>query len=140
MTELTLNITRLINATPKQLFNAWLDPEMLARFMAPGPDMAVPRVSNNPVVGGRFEIVMKAGDREMPHAGTYREITPHSRLVFTWESAMSVDDSTVTLNFRPVDGGTEVNLHQVKFQTHQTRDNHENGWGTILGKLEAALA
>ncbi len=140
MTELTLNVSRTINATPENLFNAWLDPKMLARFMAPGPDMTVPHAANDPVVGGRFNIIMKAGDQELPHAGTYKEIDPHSRLVFTWESAMSVDDSTVTLTFKPVNGGTEVNLHQVKFQNEEMRNNHEDGWGHILEMLEKAAA
>jgi len=139
MTDLTLNVSRTINATPEALFNAWLDPEMLARFMAPGPDMTVPHAANDPVVGGRFDIVMKSGDQELPHAGTYKEITRHSRLVFTWESPMSVDSSTVTLTFAPVDGGTEINLHHARFQNEEMRNNHEGGWIAILGKLEVAL-
>ncbi|MFV2038012.1 MAG: SRPBCC domain-containing protein [Paracoccaceae bacterium] len=140
MTELSLNISRTINATPEVLFNAWLDPEMLARFMAPGPDMTVPHAASDPVVGGRFDIIMKSGDQELPHAGTYKEISPHTRLVFSWESAMSVDGSIVTLTFKPVDGGTEVNLHHVKFRNEEMRDNHQGGWTAILGKLEAATA
>ena len=140
MTDLTLNVSRTINATPEALFNAWLDPTMLAKFMAPGPDMTVPHAANDPVEGGRFDIIMKAGDQELPHAGTYKEINPHSRLVFTWESPMSVDGSTVTLTFDPVDGGTKVNLHHVKFQDEEKRANHEGGWMAILGKLEAAVA
>ena len=140
MTDLTLNVSRTIDATPEALFNAWLDPKMLAKFMAPGPDMTVPHAANDPVEGGRFDIIMKAGDQELPHAGTYKEINPHSRLVFTWESPMSIGGSTVTLTFKPVDGGTEVNLHHVKFQNEEMRANHEGGWVAILGKLEAAVA
>ncbi len=37
MTDLTLNVSRTINASAETLFNAWLDPKMLARFMSPGP-------------------------------------------------------------------------------------------------------
>ena len=139
MTELSLNVSRTIDATPEALFNAWLNPKMVARFMAPGPDMTVPHVANDPVVGGRFDIIMKAGDQELPHAGTYKEIDPHSRLVFTWESPMSIDGSTVTLTFKSVNGGTEVNLHHVKFQNEEMRGNHEGGWIAILGKLETAV-
>lgn len=140
MTELSLNISRTINATPEALFNAWLDPKMLTRFMAPGPNTTVPHAANDPVVGGRFDIIMKVGDQELPHAGTYKEIDPHSRLVFSWESPMSVDGSTVTLTFKPVDGGTEINLHHVKFQNEEKRNNHEGGWNAILDKLETAVS
>lgn len=140
MTDLNLNVSRIFNAAPNVLFDAWLNPEMLAKFMAPGPDMTVPHAANDPVEGGRFDIIMKSGDQELPHAGTYKEIDRHSRLVFTWESPMSVDDSTVTLTFTPVEGGTEVNLHHVKFQNEQMRDNHEGGWVAILAKLDAAVS
>ncbi len=54
----------------------------------------------------------------------------HSRLVFTRESPFSVDDSTVTLTFKPVSGGTLVNMHHV---------NHEDGWTAILAKLGSSL-
>ncbi len=138
MTELTLNISRTINATPKVLFNAWLDPKIMAKFMAPGPDMTVPTARTDPVEGGRFDLIMQAGDQKIPHAGTYKEITRHSRLIFTWESPFSVDDSTVTLNFTPVENGTRIDLHHVKFIDEETRANHEGGWTTILGKLETA--
>ena len=140
MTELTLNVSRTINASAETLFNAWLDPKMLARFMLPGPNMTVPSVTVDPVKGGRFDIIMKAGDQEIPHAGTYMEIDPHSRLVFTWESPLSTDGSTVTLTFKEVDGGTEVNLHHVKFQNEESRDNHSAGWEGILAKLEVAVS
>lgn len=140
MTELTLNVSRTINAPAEALFNAWLDPEMLARFMLPGEGMTVPKASTDPVEGGRFDIIMQAGDQELPHAGTYKKINRHSKLVFTWESPMSVDGSTVTLDFKPVEGGTEVNLHQVKFANEETRDNHQGGWSSILSKLSETVS
>ena len=138
MTELSLNVSRTINAPVEALFNAWLDPEMLARFMLPGDGMSVPKAETDPVEGGRFDIIMQAGEQEIPHAGTYKKIDRHSQLVFTWESPFSTDGSTVTLDFKPVDGGTEVNLNHVKFPNEESRDNHEGGWAAILAKLDAA--
>lgn len=139
MTDLTLTVSRTIKAPAEALFEAWLDPQMLARFMTPGPGVTVPKAEADAREGGRFAIVMKAGDDEIPHAGTYKEITRHSRLVFTWESPFSVDDSTVTVDFAPADGGTAVTLSHVKFPSEESRDNHEGGWTMILGALEAAL-
>jgi len=140
MTELSLNVSRTINAPAEALFNAWLDPDMLARFMLPGKGTTVPKAATDPVEGGRFDIMMKAGDQELPHAGTYKKIDRHSKIIFTWESPFSVDGSTVTLDFKPVDGGTEVNLHHVKFPTEESRDNHEGGWKSILAKLDEAVS
>ena len=133
--DLTLTTTRLIKAPAKRIFDAWLDPKMLARFMLPGEGMSVPSVTTDPRVGGRFAITMKAGDTEIPHAGTYKEITPHSRLVFTWESPFSVDGSTVTLTLADAPGGTNVTLHHVRFPSKESRDNHDKGWAAILAAL-----
>ncbi len=138
MTDLTLNVSRTINASAKRLFDAWLDPDMLARFMTPGPGMTVPTASSDATVGGRFDIVMKAGDQEIPHHGIYKKIDPYSQLVFTWQSPMSVDDSTVTVDFAEIDGGTRVDLTHVKFTDEESRDNHAGGWAGILGALDSA--
>ena len=82
---------------------------------------------------------MQAGDQKIPHHGIYKKIDRHSQLVFTWQSPMSVDDSTVTLDFAAVNGGTKVDLTHVKFTDEESRDNHAGGWGGILAALEGAL-
>lgn len=140
MTDLTLTTERTIKAPQKKVFDAWLDPEMLQRFMMPASGMTVPRASTDPKTGGRFDIVMQAGENEIPHSGTYREINPHDRIVFTWESPYSVEDSTVTLTFSEVADGTHVTLTHVRFPDAEARDNHLGGWNGILETLEAALA
>lgn len=140
MTDLTLTVERTIQAPPETVFNAWLDPEMMRRFLMPRETMSVPSASNDPREGGRFDILMRSDDREFPHWGIYREIRPHDRLVFTWQSPFSVEDSTVTLTFAPVDSGTHVTLTQVRFHDAEARDSHANGWTGILESLAKKLA
>ena len=140
MSEMSVVVSRKFSAPATRVFEAWLDPEMLAKFMVPGPDMTVPKAVTDPVVGGAFEIIMQAGDQQIPHKGVYKEISRHSRLVFTWESPFSVPDSTVTLDFVEVDGGTELTLTHVKFPSEESRNNHEGGWTSILDSLAPALA
>lgn len=133
--EIHLTVSRVIDAQAERVFNAWLNPEMLARFMLPGEDMSVPKAESDAVENGRFLIVMAAGDKYMPHSGTYKTITPHSRIVFTWESPFATDESIVTLNFRPLEDKTEVVLYHTKFFDEQSRDDHQAGWSTILKHL-----
>ena len=140
MSELSLTVSRKISVPAKTIFDAWLDPAMLAKFMTPGPGMTVPSAKTDPVEGGRFDIVMKAGENEIPHSGTYKEISPHSRLVFTWESPFSVPDSTVTIDLVENNGETDVTLTHVKFPDEESRNNHEGGWAGILEKLEQIAA
>lgn len=139
MTDLSLTVERTIKAPQQDVFNAWLNPDMLRKFMMPAPGMTVPSASNDPKAGGRFDIVMQAGENEIPHSGTYKEINPHERIVFTWVSPFSVDDSTVTLTFSAVEGGTHIILTHIRFADTETRDNHNGGWTEILEALDTAL-
>lgn len=139
-TELKLETSRLIAAPRERLFDAWLDPKMLARFMTPGPNMSVPEAKTDPKVGGRFLVVMRTGDKDLPHQGTYRTIDRPNRLAFTWESPMSpVEGSTVTIDFGEAEGGTMVTLRHVRFPNEQSRDNHKAGWGHILDSLAGSV-
>lgn len=141
MSELELTINRRIAAPREKVFNAWLAPEMLARFMKPGDGMGDAKVTTDGVKGGRFSIVMVAGDKEIPHSGTYLELDPHSRLSFTWESPHSLSDSVVTIDFAEAGpDATDVTLKQVKFSSEQSRDGHIQGWNAILRYLEDLAA
>lgn len=140
MSELSLTLSRTIKAPIESVYNAWLDPEMLTKFMIPGDGMTVPKADTDAREGGRFDIIMKAGEKEMPHGGVYQKLNPYSQIVFTWESHMSTDDSTVTLNFSEKDGGTHLELIHIKFRDEEARANHEGGWTSILNTLENMLA
>ncbi len=139
MSDLSLTCRRTIKASPEQVYKAWLDPAMMTRFMSPRPDMHVREARSDPTPGGRF-FVMMVGDKEYPHEGAYKELTPFSRIVFTWEAPWSAPESEVTLDFTPLEGGTEVVLTHVRFTSEESRDNHRQGWDGILGKLDAALS
>ncbi len=135
MTDLTLTTSRVIKAPQKTIYEAWLDPGMLAKFMLAAPNMTIPSATTDPRVGGRFDILMQMEENTLPHGGKYLELTPHSRIVFTWESPYSVEGSTVTVELRPQEDGTEVVLSHVKFRSEESRDNHRNGWSRILEVL-----
>jgi uncharacterized protein YndB with AHSA1/START domain len=138
MTDLTLTCRRTFKASPEAVYNAWLDPETMRRFMSPRPDMHVSEARADPRVGGRFFVLMQ-GDKPYPHEGTYLELVPYSRIVFTWEAPWSAPDTQVELVLTPVAEGTEVVLTHVRFMSEESRDNHLAGWTGILEKLAATL-
>ena len=139
MTDLALTLERDINAPVEKVYQAWLNPEMLAKFMLPGEGMTVPLAEANAIVGGRFKIIMAAGEQEIPHGGEYKTLTPYSLIVFTWESPFSIEGSTVTLKLTEIDSGTHIELIHVKFPDEESRANHEGGWALILTALENVL-
>jgi len=141
MTEaLELTVKKLIKAPAERVFMAWLNPEMLAAFIRPAPEMRAPEVTTEAKEGGKFKIVMHVGDTDMAHTGEYREISPNKRLVFTWNSAFSSPDSLVTLTFKEISAEeTEVTLYHQNFPNEESRGNHEGGWKRILETLATSL-
>ena len=140
MTDLTVNLNKTINAPIEKVFDAWLDPGMLTRFILPEPGMPQPDVENDAREGGRFTIIMHVGDDKIPHTGSYLTVDRPRQLVFSWESPYSTDDSTVTLDFRAIDANTtNVELTHVKFLNEEARSDHEDGWGNILDKLDEVI-
>ncbi len=140
MTDLTLEVTKTINAPIEKVFDAWLNPKILSMFMMPMPGMPESDVENDAREGGKFTITMHAGDDLLPHTGEYLEINRPDKLVFTWTSHCSVDGNTVTLNFTKIDDNTtNISLSHVKFIDEKTRSDHEGGWSNILEKLNNIL-
>ena len=140
MTELKVNISKTINAPIEDVYDAWLDPEMVSKFMLPMPGMENPEVSIDAREGGSFEIIMQVGDNKVPHTGKYTQMNRPENLVFTWESPASTDDSIVSLEFTKLDDArTHIELTHTRFIDEQHRSNHESGWCNILEMLDSSL-
>ena len=140
MTDLTVTLNKTIHAPIENVFDAWLDPDMLSRFVLPAPGMPNPEVETDAREGGQFSIVMTVGDDQIPHNGSYLVIERPTRLKFTWEAPFSPSGSTVTLSFSQIDATTTaVELTHVKFFDEEARSNHEGGWGNILDQLELTV-
>ncbi len=137
--DLTLTVSRVIPAPPTRVYDAWLDPAMLARFMVAKDGATVSKATSDARVGGKFLIMMRHGDEDLPHHGSYLELVPHSRIVFSWQSAHSIDNSVVTLTFTPDGAGTRVDLRQDRFASEGARDGHRGGWTRILQELAATV-
>ena len=139
LNTLTLSLSRTISAPIEQVFNAWINPETLAKFMIPVEGMCEPEVVCDAVEGGKFSIVMISGEQKLLHSGAYQKINPYKQIAFSWESAHSIDGSVVTLNFAKVDKGTLLQLEQVKFYDEEAKAAHAGGWTSILLHLEEQL-
>lgn len=141
MNELKVNIDKTINAPIEKVFDAWLDPTLMSKFMACAQGHQYSEVETDPREGGKFTIVMYVGGEKLPHTGVYLEIKRPDKLVFTWKSHVSLDDSKVTLNFTRVDDHrTKISLTHVKFIDEEARAAHEGGWNAILNKLDEVMA
>jgi uncharacterized protein YndB with AHSA1/START domain len=98
-------------------------------------------------VGGTWRLQGEGRGTRRAVSGTYLEIDPLRRLVFTWAWHETADlstprehETTVTLDFKPVGRRTEITLVQSRFRDRTGADNHRWGWGQSFEKLEALLS
>jgi uncharacterized protein YndB with AHSA1/START domain len=135
-----VEIVRTIDATPQELFDAWLDPEALASFLAPVPGILAKEVRVDARVGGAFSLVFHLGERRVPIRGEYKELSRYTRIAFSWLDHGTTPESLVTLDFEEVAEGTQFTLRHTGFISEEERADHEEGWGEIVATLVRFVA
>jgi glutathione S-transferase len=137
-----LTLSRLIRAPREKVFDAFVKPDMMKRWMAPR-GMSLPEVAAEAKAGGRYSVTMRARDGEaFTAAGTYREVQRPERLVYTWQwqgSQMPPVETLITVTFTEKDGGTEVRMTHSGFPDAGMRDSHQGGWNSSLNRLADSL-
>jgi uncharacterized protein YndB with AHSA1/START domain len=132
-----LVITRLLKHDRAKVFAALTDPAKMADWFY-GMETGQAKVTVDLRPGGHYVIEMSnaAGEKHKPH-GTYLEIVPPEKLVFTWSSEGFVTDSKVTVELFERNEGTELVL------THELPEDmvepHRQGWTSCLLHLESYL-
>jgi uncharacterized protein YndB with AHSA1/START domain len=135
----TLEVRRTIRAPRQRVFDAWTKAEELKRWHAPGPAVA-DVVEVDLRVGGIYRIHMRGPDGQPYDAlGTYHEIDPPRRLVYSWTWAHDPIESTVTVEFHDLGHATEVVVRHAGLVKPDDRSGHEVGWIGCLDKLEALM-
>ena len=137
--SVSIEVTRRLSATPEKVFDAWLDPENLGRWLFATPEGRMERVEVDPRVGGRFEIDERRGDGLARHWGTYVEIDRPRRLAFDFGTSFEATPTRVTVTIEPDGDGSMLTLrHDGLWSEWEDRTRH--GWDMILANLEATLA
>ena len=140
----TLVVVRAIAAPAAEVFEAWTDAELLARWLAPGP-LVVTHASADPRPGGAYRIVaVDPLGAEHVTTGEYREVTPPTRLVQTWvyHSHPVVERyfTMLSVDFRETGPeSTELTIRQELLLSEMDREGNRMGWALCLDKLEAML-
>jgi uncharacterized protein YndB with AHSA1/START domain len=137
-TAQALSLTKTIAASQEAVFEAWTRPEHMRVWCCPDPTAEV-QVEVDLRVGGTYSIRMGVEGGPYTALGTYREIDAPNRIVYTWDwkedaHRMGVE-TIVTVEFTPVEGGTEVRLTHEGFPTAEVKTAHEEGWTPCLARL-----
>ena len=139
-----LEITRTFNAPREKVFAAWTDAEQMGKWFCP-PEAETFKTEADVKVGGSYVIGMKNRETGEEHVtrGTYKEIRPPERLVFTWLWDGQNPDThrtLVTIDFQDLDGKTELVLKHEGFPDQNMCDQHRQGWEGCFAGLDGFVA
>ena len=140
-----IRIERTFAAPAQAVFDAWTSVEALRRWYPPGADWDTPVAEVDLRVGGRLRLVLRSPTgEEFGGGGEYREITPPTRLVFTWTwDRPDAGDGTqlVEVDFsEQPDGTTKVVMINRGLLDDATRESHREGWEGSFDNLDRVLA
>jgi len=88
--ERELVVTRTVNGPARLVFEAWTKADLFKRWWVPkSVGLTLLSCELDVRVGGTYRLVFRHPASEQPMAffGRYIEVTPHSRLVWTYEEA-----------------------------------------------------
>lgn len=142
----TIVIARTFAASASSVFDACTKPELVARWWAPKSHGTIQKCEADVRAGGTYRYAMTTmrGD-EVAFSGTYREVTPYSRLVYTsrFEGTPGAGESIVTATFEERAGKTTLVMQEV-YPSAAVRDmviasGMEHGMREAMDQLAALV-
>lgn len=139
----TLRLQRVIKAPPERVYNAFLDPDALAKWIPPhGFTGHVHHIDAR--VGGSYRMSFSTLGRTWTQyfGGRYLELKPYERIVHTDKFEGDQPDfpadheMVVTITLRPVPGGTELTIVQEGIPAGPAADGAPEGWKQSLDNLQ----
>jgi uncharacterized protein YndB with AHSA1/START domain len=140
-------VSRVIDAPRERVFEAWTDPDQLAKWWGPA-GFSTPRssVSIDARPGGKWAATMKSDGEdgtEIPFYGVYKELESPAVLSFTLidENHNDADRAElVKVVFNDQGEKTEVVLHQTGYLPDDQIEPSRQGWLSFLDCLADHLA
>jgi uncharacterized protein YndB with AHSA1/START domain len=142
--DFTVRQSRVFNASQKQVWNAWTQPNLMKQWFCPLGMNAV-EIEADVRVGGTFRIVMDARGAAMQPPpemgglltayGTYQRVVPPTELEFSWAWEGREEISRVSVTINPKGSATELVLVHDGLNDEASRIFHEDGWKPTLDNL-----
>jgi uncharacterized protein YndB with AHSA1/START domain len=150
----TVRITRTFGAPVQAVWDAWTKAELFKKWWGP-KNYTCPAATLDVRVGGSYLAAMRGQDGKTTWGtGTYREVVPRERLVYTdsfadneghvitaREAGMDFDlprQLLVKVTFKEKDGKTTMELEHKEFPPELIADCAQ-GWNESFDKLERNL-
>ncbi|MDA0181584.1 SRPBCC domain-containing protein [Solirubrobacter phytolaccae] len=138
MIRFGVRVSRVVRAPRSRVYRAFLEPELVARWLAPGGSV-VATATVDERVGGvhRVEMLDEHGDAHQ-FDSVIQELVEDERIVLVFKFGPDAEETLLTVTLRDVAGGTEVALdHQnITAEGPLNEQSVDAGWNSVLDKLE----
>ena len=136
--ERELVVTRTFNGPARIVFEAWTKPELFKQWWVPkSMGMSLLSCEMDVRVGGKYRLVFAHEASESAFFGSYLEVTPHSRLV--WTNDEGGDGGPVTtVTFEEKDGKTLLVLHEL-YPSKEALDAAGTGAADVMSETFVQL-
>jgi uncharacterized protein YndB with AHSA1/START domain len=138
-------IERVFNAPRTKVWRAHTDPALVAQWWGRGNTVVIERLEL--VKGGHWRFIEHSDHGEHGFEGRYREVTPETRLSYTFEwDGMPGHVIVETVNFEEIDGGTRTRLvidasfHTAEDCAGMLSSGMEEGMNQSYAALDRVLA
>lgn len=143
--DVTVVVERTMHASAERVYDAWLDPAMIARWFAPdlGP---FERIELDVRVGGKFSIAQNRRDPStedvgagiVDHVGQYLVLDRPTHLRFTFGIAgLGDSDSVVDIQIKPLDQGCHLTLTtSLPDEWAHYADRTKEGWAMLVEGID----
>jgi uncharacterized protein YndB with AHSA1/START domain len=139
---ITARVTHEFASPPEVVFDAWLSPELVRRWMGAALDESMPgtrmvEVAIDARVGGTFTFTDTRDEDESGPTGTYLEIDRPRRLAFTWLPEDG-EHSVVTIDIEPTETGCRLTLvHEMEPRWSDYLDQTQTTWERMIRQIDA---
>jgi uncharacterized protein YndB with AHSA1/START domain len=127
-----LVVTRTFDGPARIVFEAWTKPELFRQWWVPkSMGMTLLSCEMDVRVGGTYRLEFAHGDSQAAFFGTYKEVAPHSRLV--WTNEESDEGSVTTVTYEEIEGKTLLVVHEL-YPSKEALDAAGTGAADAMGE------
>jgi uncharacterized protein YndB with AHSA1/START domain len=132
-----LELTRIISASPGEIFDGWLDPK------CPGTpwNLAERLVFDANVDGLYYWLFINEAGEQKPHYGRFTILDRPSKVQYTWMSLHTRGlESLVTVTFQRKGEDTLLTLRHENLPDDEYGRGHEKGWEYLVSEFANRFA